>query len=121
MGDENGTERIKGIQLPSDTGLHWIDQHAERVPQHQFEPVFQALSVMNPSVRFDNVDIVVNRSSLQLLLRLLKNQSTQAFHLDLDVVGKTLFIGRKPRTPCSKTPRATIECRGTTLADSTWS
>jgi hypothetical protein len=95
MGDENGTERIKGIQLPSDTGLHWIDQHAERVPQHQFEPVFQALSVMNPSVRFDNVDIVVNRSSLQLLLRLLKNQSTQAFHLDLDVVGKTLFIGRK--------------------------
>jgi hypothetical protein len=62
--DKDGTELTKGIQLPSDTGLHWIDQHAERVPQHQFEPVFQAISVTNPTMRFDNVDIVVNRSSL---------------------------------------------------------
>lgn len=45
--------------------------------------------------RFDNVDIIVNRGSLQQLLKWVNNKSSQAFHLDLDIVGNTLFIGRK--------------------------
>jgi hypothetical protein len=85
----------KGIRLALDSGRHWVDQHAKRVPKHQFEPVFQALTVVNPEVLFNDVDIVVNRSSLMMLVRFLRNQSSQAFHLDLDIVQNTLFLGRK--------------------------
>ena len=83
------------LQLDPDTGLHYIDQHTHRVPKHQYEPVFQALAVVNPDVRFNNVDIVVNRSSLQNLLKFVNDKAFQAFHLDLDIEGSTLFIGRK--------------------------
>ncbi|KAH7392005.1 hypothetical protein DE146DRAFT_722949 [Phaeosphaeria sp. MPI-PUGE-AT-0046c] len=87
------------IELAADTGLHWIDQHAGRVPTHQFEPVFQALAALQSDERFDDVDIVVNRGSLQQLLKWVNHKSHQAFHLDLDIVGNTLFLGRKVKKP----------------------
>lgn len=73
------------IELAADAGLHWHDQHAERVPTHQFKPVFQALAALQSEERFDAVDIVVNRGSLQQLLILINNKSNRAFHLDLDI------------------------------------
>ncbi|KAF1918951.1 hypothetical protein BDU57DRAFT_430973, partial [Ampelomyces quisqualis] len=86
---------FEGIQLDPDNGQYWLDQHAERVPAHQFEPMFQALSLLNPDMRFDDIDVVVNRSTLQQLLKVLNNKSSQNFHLDLNMVGTTLFLGRK--------------------------
>jgi hypothetical protein len=50
---------------------------------------------MNSTMRFNNVDVVVNQSNLMILLRFLRNQSSQAFYLDLDVVSNTLFVGRQ--------------------------
>jgi hypothetical protein len=77
-----------------DTEPAWQDQHAHRVPEHQFEPVFQALTVMNPDMKFNNVDIMINRSSLQNLFEFVKGRGA-LFDLDLDVIGKTLVVGRK--------------------------
>ena len=56
------------IQIPLD-GLTIIDAHAHWAGTYQFEPTFQAMKVMNPEVRFDDVDIMVNRNSLVNLFR----------------------------------------------------
>ena len=50
---------------------------------------------MNPTVRFDSVDVVVNRNTLQKLhtFAALK-RSYRQFYLNLNVVGKTLFVSR---------------------------
>jgi hypothetical protein len=87
----------KLIQLPMDVGYHFVDQHAERVPLQQFEPIFQSTAVMNPGKRFNKVKTVVNRNSLLILLRFVRNQSSQPFRLDLDIVQDTLLIGKKVR------------------------
>ena len=85
-------------QLQKDWGEHWVDQHAERVPRFQFEPIFQALAIMNPNVRFNDVDIVVNRNTLQKLYDFASfKRSYRQFHVDLDLIGTTLFIGRKEK------------------------
>jgi hypothetical protein len=82
--------------LDQDSGFYWCDQHAHRVPRHQFEPVFQALAVMNPTAQFNNVDIVVNRNSLRKFLAFVSfNRGEGQFHVDLTMVHNTLFIGRK--------------------------
>jgi hypothetical protein len=90
------------VQLPRDSGKHFVDQHGYRVPKWQFEPIFQALAIMNPTKRFDDIDIVVNRNTLQKLFAFGSfKRSYDAFHVDLDIIGNTLFIGRKERHPQS--------------------
>ncbi|KAF3038310.1 hypothetical protein E8E12_005428 [Didymella heteroderae] len=81
-------------QLTQDTSFHWCDQHGYRVPRHQFEPVFQALAVMNPAVRLDDVDIV-NYNTLQKLCSFASFKRGQAFYVDLDMVQDTFFIRRR--------------------------
>lgn len=56
-----------------------------------------ALLANNPNFRFDEeeLNIVVDRSTLEKLMKTIKGCSDQAFHLELVLVGKTLFIGRK--------------------------
>jgi hypothetical protein len=72
-----------------------MDQHAARSRTFPFEPIFQALSVLNPHVRFDDVDVVVNRNTLQSLLKYINAKASQPLRLDLDLVANTLFIGRR--------------------------
>ena len=85
-------------QLAPDNGLHYVDQHLERVPVYPFEPIFQSLAVMNPSIRFNDVDIVINRNTIQKLLLFASHKRTYgAFHVNLDMVGNTLFIDRQDR------------------------
>lgn len=52
---------------------------------------------MNPDKRFDKVKTVTNRSSLLILIRYLRNQSSQPFCLELNIVKDTLLIGKKVR------------------------
>ncbi|KAK3202218.1 hypothetical protein GRF29_161g567714 [Pseudopithomyces chartarum] len=47
-------------RMKEDTGTAWQDQHLYRVFQQQFEPLFQAMSVMNPGVRFNDVNVVID-------------------------------------------------------------
>jgi hypothetical protein len=82
-------------QLAQDTGFHWCDQHGHRVPRHQFEPVFQALATMNPTVRCNDVDVVVNRNTLQKLYKFASFKRGKAFYVDLDMIENTLFISRR--------------------------
>ncbi|KAF9690952.1 hypothetical protein EKO04_011139 [Ascochyta lentis] len=83
-------------QLDPDEGFHWCDQHGHRVPRHQFEPIFQALAVMNPTIRFNNVDVVVNRNTLQKLLSFASfKRGSGPFYVNLDMVQNTLFISRR--------------------------
>lgn len=46
------------------------DVNSAQSPLSPFEPMFRAVGVMRPAYRFDDVDVVVNRSSLHHLLRL---------------------------------------------------
>ena len=50
-----------------------------------------------PDIRFNDVDVVINRTTMLNLMKCVKNASFQAFHLDLDLEKNTLFIGRKVR------------------------
>ena len=59
--------------------------------------MFQEIAVMNPEFRLDNIEIVVNRTVLENLMKFIRNNSFQDFHLDLDMEGDTLFVGRKTR------------------------
>ncbi|KAJ4324632.1 hypothetical protein N0V94_001202 [Neodidymelliopsis sp. IMI 364377] len=65
-----------------------------------FEPIFQALAVMNPCIRFNDVDVVVNRNTLMKLFDFASSKRGKAqFHVDLNMVENTLFIGRKEKIP----------------------
>ncbi|PVI00870.1 hypothetical protein DM02DRAFT_654999 [Periconia macrospinosa] len=56
-------------QVRSDKGgFHYMDQNEYRAPGWTFEPVFQALSYMQPQMRLNNVDVIVNGNSLRRLL-----------------------------------------------------
>lgn len=50
---------------------------------------------MNPAVRFNVIDIVVNRNTLQKLYNFASFKRGRAFHVDLDMVQNTLFINRR--------------------------
>lgn len=79
-------------KIMQDSGTAWMDQHVARVFDFQFEPLFQALSFMNPEVRFNDVNVVIGRSNLTLLFYALQGKSQQTFGLELKMVDKTLFV-----------------------------
>jgi hypothetical protein len=85
------------LHVAPDTGYHFSDEHAERAPEQQYEPAFQAIGLMSPDMRFNDVDIVINRTTILNLIKCVRNVSFQEFHLDLDFEKNTLFIGRKVR------------------------
>lgn len=82
------------MSLKRDTGYQFIDQNAFRVPKYPFEPIFQALSVVNPEYNFTSVDLVTNRNSLRKLLDFAEGRARDNFRIDLSIVGETLFLSR---------------------------
>ncbi|KAL5394153.1 hypothetical protein PMIN06_005186 [Paraphaeosphaeria minitans] len=50
---------------------------------------------MNPNVQFHDIDVIVRRSTLLLLLQVAEAKDRQTFDLDLKMAGKTLFIQGK--------------------------
>ncbi|KAF1843589.1 uncharacterized protein K460DRAFT_378702 [Cucurbitaria berberidis CBS 394.84] len=85
------------VALPQDAGLQFIDQNTSRVPKYPFEPVFQALSIMNPSMQLDDVDLILNRNSLRKLLDFAAGKRQDPFCMGLHIVKDTLFISRKEK------------------------
>lgn len=49
---------------------NYRDVNVAMLPRCPFEPLFRAVGFMRPGFRFDEVDVVVNRSSLSALLRI---------------------------------------------------
>ncbi|KAK6517517.1 hypothetical protein TWF281_004168 [Arthrobotrys megalospora] len=86
------------ITLPQDRGTYFVDQNAARLPEYPFESLFRAAVSMNPSFRFDDIDIVVNRNSLRKLLDFSKGVSQDNFRVNLLIVNNTLFIERCERS-----------------------
>ncbi|KAI4927284.1 hypothetical protein J4E85_005794 [Alternaria conjuncta] len=83
--------------LAQDSGRHFVDQNASRVPKYPFEPAFAALAVMGPDVVLDQVDIIANRNSLRKLLDFSAGRKLDIFCMGLHMVGNTLVISRKER------------------------
>ncbi|KAK2054167.1 hypothetical protein LY76DRAFT_523053, partial [Colletotrichum caudatum] len=69
-----------------------------RVPEYPFAPLFRATASMNPSFRFDDVDILVNRNSLRKLLDFSAGRRQDNFRVNLHLVHQTLVIERCERT-----------------------
>ena len=88
---------ILPVTLPQDSGHQYIDRNAFHVPKHPFEPAFQAMLNMSPNVRFDDIDIIVNRNSLRKLLDFASGKRQDPFRMDLNMVKDTLFISRRER------------------------
>lgn len=91
------------MALPQDRGLTFRDQNAARMPSSPFQPLFEATSAMNPSFHFDQVDVVVDRSSLSRLLDFSAGRKRENFRLNLHLIHRTLVIER-----CEKTAFAAI-------------
>ncbi|KAJ4386863.1 hypothetical protein N0V93_009761 [Gnomoniopsis smithogilvyi] len=74
-------------------GKSFRDVNAALMPAFPFEPMFRAVGVMRPGFKFDDVDLVINRSSLHHLLRLAdEGRCKDAFRLDLAMVNDTLIV-----------------------------
>ncbi|USP73461.1 hypothetical protein yc1106_00735 [Curvularia clavata] len=86
------------VTLAQDTGRQFVDQNAARVPKYPFEPVFRALSIMNPNTNLNAIDIVVNRNSLRKLLDLAAGKKLDPFCMGLNMINNTLVISRKERS-----------------------
>ncbi|KAI8938538.1 hypothetical protein NX059_004424 [Plenodomus lindquistii] len=85
------------LTIPSDSGLTFIDQNASRVPKYPFEPAFRAMAAMNPDVRLNDVDVVLNRNSLRKLLDFAAGKRQDPWRMGLCMVRDTLFITRNER------------------------
>ncbi len=85
------------ITLPRDTGSHFIDLNADRVPQFPFEPLFRALQVMKPEFSLENIDLVTNRNSLRKLFDFITGRGRDSYRIDLHMVAETLFLTRRER------------------------
>ncbi|KAF1941223.1 hypothetical protein EJ02DRAFT_348267 [Clathrospora elynae] len=96
-GPPKWTPPILPVRLPQDTGQQFIDQNAYRVPRYPFEPAFQAMAIMNPSVRLNDVDIIANRNSLRKLLDFAAGKGQDPFCMGLHMINDTLVISRKER------------------------
>ncbi|MCJ1475563.1 hypothetical protein MMC13_004226 [Lambiella insularis] len=83
--------------LPKDSGTHFVDQNAAKMPTYPFEPVFGALSIMNPTFDFNDVDIVANRNSFRKLLDFSRGRVPDSFRIDLNMLKNTLFLTRRER------------------------
>ncbi|KAK0368367.1 hypothetical protein CLIM01_14274 [Colletotrichum limetticola] len=90
--------------VPKDEGAYFVDQNTAQIPRFPFEPLFRATISMNPSFRFDDVDILVNRNSLRRLLDFCARRRQDSFRIDLHLVHRTLVIER-----CEKNARELIK------------
>ncbi|RAR13717.1 geranylgeranyl pyrophosphate synthetase [Stemphylium lycopersici] len=86
------------MTLAQDSGRHFIDQNASRVPKYPFEPAFRALSLMNAHTSLNDADIIANRNSLRKLLDFCAGKRLDPFCMGLHMIGKTLVISRKERS-----------------------
>ncbi|KAL2691385.1 hypothetical protein Neosp_001770 [[Neocosmospora] mangrovei] len=86
------------MRVSPDSGIHFIDQNSFRVPKYPFEVVFQAMNVMNPAVKFSDVDILTNRNSLRHLLDFCRGKGRDSFRIDLYLIQNTLVIERRERS-----------------------
>ncbi|KAK6330100.1 hypothetical protein TWF718_003528 [Orbilia javanica] len=92
-------DRELPVTIPEDSGSRFVDQNEARLSESPLEPIFHATASMNPNFRFDDVDVVVNRNTLQKLLTFCKKTSQESFRINLLMINNTLLIERRSITP----------------------
>ncbi|KAI7780546.1 hypothetical protein LA080_015947 [Diaporthe eres] len=102
IGVLGGAPIFETISLPltikPDSGRHFINQNAKKIPDYPFEVVFQAAELMNPTVRFDEIDVLTNRNSLRKFFDFCKGRVQESFRVNLHLVNDTLIIERCVRS-----------------------
>jgi hypothetical protein len=81
--------------LERDTGFQYTDYNYARLPRDPYQPMFQALSIMNPEYKFNDVDVLADRNNLRVLLDFTQGKSNGPLRLNCFLVHNTLVIVRK--------------------------
>jgi hypothetical protein len=80
--------------LDQDSGYSYSDYNYARQPGKPYEPMFAALSIMNPTYDFTPIDVLADRNNLRVLLEFVQGKANGPFRLDLFTVFNTLIIVR---------------------------
>ncbi|KAK7746283.1 hypothetical protein SLS53_002242 [Cytospora paraplurivora] len=106
-----GAPVYKEITLPlkvqPDSGIQYVDQNASRLPRYPFEVVFHAVERLDPTFRFDSIDVLVNRNSLRKFFDFCMGRTQDSFRVNLFLVKNTLVIER-----CVKSPKEYLSSSG---------
>ncbi|KAH7413663.1 hypothetical protein DE146DRAFT_673458 [Phaeosphaeria sp. MPI-PUGE-AT-0046c] len=80
--------------LEPDSGFQYADYNYARQPRLPYEPMFRALSLMNPSYDFSPIDVLCDRNNLRVLLEFVSGKANGPFRLDLHLISSTLVVVR---------------------------
>ncbi len=81
--------------VPADKGFHPTDYNYVRQPHEPFKAVFEAMTLMNPSYDFNDIDVLADRNNLRVLLEFVQGKTVGPFRLDLYMIFTTLVIVRR--------------------------
>ncbi|KAH7390935.1 hypothetical protein DE146DRAFT_147938 [Phaeosphaeria sp. MPI-PUGE-AT-0046c] len=88
----------KAQQLSEDSGQYYRDVNAARYPEYPLAPVIQSVLALEPTFPSADIDIVACGSTVGNLLRLVRGQD-KIFRFTVEVIGDTVFFGRKENDP----------------------
>ena len=79
--------------LKPDTGIRYIDQNKDRMPNSPFEPLICAIQAHRPEFDFSAVDVITDRRSIRQLYGYI-NGEKNGFAFGIEVVGDTVIFTR---------------------------
>lgn len=80
-------------QLPPDTDLPAMEtENAQDLPEYPYQASLEAIKIMKPDWRFNDVDILAEWKVLRALLTLTAGKQGRAFRMKLCLVRNTLVI-----------------------------
>ncbi|KAI9712048.1 MAG: hypothetical protein M1820_001757 [Bogoriella megaspora] len=85
-------------RLQRDRGTYFRDKNAARYADFPMEPAVRAIFIENPSFASSKIDLVACSSTIGNLLRFVR-KAGKAFRFLIQVVGSTVFLIRKERSP----------------------
>jgi hypothetical protein len=80
--------------LDPDSGFQYTDYNYARQPRTPYEPMFAAMSIMNPTYNLMSTDVLCDRNNLRVLLEFVQGKGNGPFRLDLYSIFDTLVIVR---------------------------
>ncbi|KAL6720375.1 hypothetical protein ACLMJK_002296 [Lecanora helva] len=84
-------------KLKPDQGEVFIDQNAARYPTYPLEPMFRAIYELHPQFDFSDIDVFIDRNSMNKLLGFLQ-KSSRIFEIDVEIIGNKAVFVRKEKS-----------------------
>ncbi|KAE8163791.1 hypothetical protein BDV40DRAFT_132392 [Aspergillus tamarii] len=91
-------------KVKADAGKYQLDPNRHVFPKCSLEPLFRALSLTQPTMKLNDIDLVTDRRNLRLLLGFVSGKKGP-FRIDVEVVNSTVLFS-------CWTPRATSYVKG---------